>query len=373
MNKVDKKTIIINDIAATSAGAYTILENFLEELVSTSSAHKFNWVIFVSTDKLTKYERENVSVININSKNWITRIYWDLIGLSKWIKKKKINVYRVFSIQNTGLPFLNIKQYIYIHQPLILGRNIRLKPFEWKIMLFRFIYYYCVKWTIKKGSTIIVQTEWMKKELCHQFKLSEDDILIIKPKLKLEVNDIPKADNHVTYKLFYPAVPVVSYKNHELLIKALYELNKLNSGLFNKIQMLFTADQDFNKLTSYYCSLIKKLGVDSNVKWCGYLNREQMNENYIKSDLFLFPSQLESFGLPLIEAAYNNCIIYTLNTSFARELLKNYSKVKYLDNNPLLWAKAIDDFYKNGMEDEGKNRFSVMYEQDRSIISILMN
>lgn len=368
-----KKTFIVNDIAATSAGAYTILENFLEELSNNKAAQDYKWVIFVSCEEFLRYTNNYIQVINVSSKNWFTRIHWDLIGLRKWLKRNSINAYKLFSIQNTGIPFVQAPQFIYIHQPLILARKIKLKSFEWKIKLFRFIYFYCVKWTIKKGSKVIVQTEWMKEEVNKQLKVENKDILVLKPLLKIDIQKNVEKKSDFTYRLFYPAVPVVSYKNYELLIKTLHILKKINAELYKKIEVLITTEKDFNKLTSYYYKLSKRLKVSEKMKWCGYLNQKEMNDAYFNSDIFLFPSRLESFGLPLIEAAHRSNLIVTLNTGFSKELLKDYEKVFFIENDPLKWAEVINDIYKNGVRFEKGNRFNPEFKKERSIVEVLMD
>ncbi|MCD4705019.1 glycosyltransferase [bacterium] len=367
------RTIVVNDIAATSAGAYTILVQFLEEISNTAETKAFDWIIFVSCKELMKYNKDNIKIININSKSWLKRILWDLFGLPYWLKRNNINVYSIYSLQNTGIPFVRIKQYIYIHQPLILGKDINLKRFEWKIKLYRYIYYYCVKWTINKRSTIIVQTKWMKEELCKQFKISKNNIVIIKPNINIDFKIKIEEPKKYSYQLFYPAVPIVSYKNHELLIRTLFELRNINSELFSKIKVIFTTKQSFNKLTEYYYSLSKRLNVSDKIEWLGYLNKRQMEEKYLKSDIFLFPSKLESFGLPLIEAAYRKRKVFTLDNSFSRELLDGYSGVNYLKDDPGIWAKQIEIYYnENISRNRIEEKFNMKKHKDTSIINFLM-
>lgn len=368
-----RKTIVVNDIAATSAGAYTILVQFLEEITNSTETEVFDWIIFVSCEELMKYSKNNIKIININSKSWLKRILWDVFGFSFWLKRNNINVYSICSLQNTGIPFVKTKQYVYIHQSLILGKNINLKWFELKMSLFRYIYYYCVKLTINKNSTIIVQTKWMKEELCKQFKLNEKNIVIIKPKIDFDINVKINESKKYSFQLFYPAVPLASYKNHELLIRTLFELKKINPELFSKIRVLFTTKQSFNKLTKYYSSLSKRLNVSDKIVWLDYLNNRQMEENYFKCDIFMFPSKLESFGLPLIEAAFRKKKILTLDTNFSRELLNNYSGVSYLKDDPKIWAKQIELFYN---ETISRNRivekFIMKNYEDISMVEFLM-
>lgn len=367
------QTIVVNDIAARSGGPLTILKHFFEELLDHTEAKKYQWIVFVSSDELLKYNHvENITVIKIKANNWLKRIYWDTFGLRNWLKKNDIDDFKICSLQNTGMPFIREKQYIYIHQALIFKRNIALKWFEWKIFLYRFIYYYSIKWTINKNSFLIVQTNWMKDALIQQFKVSEKRVMVITPEIPDKEILAPKNPNEYSYELFYPAVPYGSYKNHELLIKTLFELQKIDDDFFSKIKLIFTSKPDFNRLTQYYQSMSKKFNVSKNIEWVGYLNQADLERYYQQCDLFLFPSRVESFGLPLVEAAYRRKIIFTLDTCFSKELLTNYSGTTFLKNNAKEWADSIYKFYTDKMKRiDLPGKYNLKVQNQNSLIDIL--
>ena len=135
-----QKNIVVNYIAASTGGAYTILVQFLESIASNIESKQFNWIVFVSRKELEKYNSENIHIVTINSKGWISRIVWDTSGIQRWLKKNSIKVYKICSLQNTGIPNISAKQYVYLHQPLILAKHIKLKWFEYKMIIYRFIY-----------------------------------------------------------------------------------------------------------------------------------------------------------------------------------------------------------------------------------------
>jgi glycosyltransferase involved in cell wall biosynthesis len=62
----------------------------------------------------------------------------------------------------------------------------------------------------------------------------------------------------------------------------------------------------------------------------GQVSRENVFEMYSKSVL-LFPSFVESFGLPLLEARLSECIIIASSCPFCREILDGYDKVSYFE------------------------------------------
>lgn len=79
----------------------------------------------------------------------------------------------------------------------------------------------------------------------------------------------------------------------------------------------------------------------------GVLEKEEVYKMYSQSVL-LFPSSIETFGLPLLEARLSNTPIIALKTKFSIEILKNYKKVDYFNKgNYKEIAKFMKCFIKN--------------------------
>ena len=58
------------------------------------------------------------------------------------------------------------------------------------------------------------------------------------------------------------------------------------------------------------------------------MTRECVYEQYAKSVL-IFPSYIETLGLPLLEARLTGCPIIAADTPFAKEILDGYNNVAY--------------------------------------------
>jgi len=143
--------------------------------------------------------------------------------------------------------------------------------------------------------------------------------------------------------------------------------------LYSKVKVVFTSTPDYNKVSEYYDAMIKKLGLEDKIKWCGYLNSDEMNTTYFNSDIILFPSKLESLGLPLTEAAYRNRNIFTLDNNFSHELLDGYKGVRFLQDSPLRWAKSIEQFYNRDFaENIIHQKFKLKDDSQKDVVQLLM-
>jgi 1,2-diacylglycerol 3-alpha-glucosyltransferase len=65
--------------------------------------------------------------------------------------------------------------------------------------------------------------------------------------------------------------------------------------------------------------LAGKLGVSGRVTFLGKINHDKVPEVYLSSDIFVFPSLIETQGLTLLEAAYFGMPIVAVDTDICRE------------------------------------------------------
>jgi glycosyltransferase involved in cell wall biosynthesis len=106
------------------------------------------------------------------------------------------------------------------------------------------------------------------------------------------------------------------HKNHRKLIEAWSLMSKSEVRPFLKL----TVDQaNFGDLCKWMDEEIKKN--DLNVKNLGSLSHEQVRALYAEADALIYPSQFESFGLPLIEARIAGLPVLASELDFVRDVL----------------------------------------------------
>lgn len=341
------KVIFVNATAATEGGILSILIQFLENAAKYLDK-SYKCYIFCSLD-LSKYSSENIIIVNIdNAKKWIDRLKWDMYGLKKWSVKNNIKPDLILSLQNTGVKsFNNIKQILYIHQSLPFANEAKWSLFkrkEIKYWFYKNIYKRIIKFTVNKNTNIIVQTEWMKNAIIRDFKIDDKKISVVKPNIsKINIDNVKEAAlNNDKYNIFYPANGYL-YKNHLILIKALSSVKEQNAEIFDKLSLHLTLNYVDSDIANYIDEDIK-----DKVIFHGSMSLDEVYSFYKACDLLVFPSYIETFGLPLIEGAYFGIPILAADMSYSREVIGEYDGVrflKYSDENE--WAKGIIDSYKN--------------------------
>ena len=354
VEKLLTKIIFVNATAATEGGALTILRQFLEGIATYSNKNMY-YYIFCSLDELGLYENKNIIIVNnIKGKKWLDRIKWDLHGLRSWSKKKDIRADLIISFQNTGVRYYkDIKQLIYLHQSIPFAEDINWDFFnkdERILWFYKNIYKRIIKFSIKDNSYILVQTEWMRNAVIKQFNWDSSKIFVIKPDLvKISIEEISNLEfRDRKFHIFYPAHKVI-YKNHELIIRALRHIKDQKKKIYDNLMIHFTIDDNLgNDRNDTIINLIRDLKVNDHIKLEGKLSYETVLSFYKSCDLMLFPSYIETFGLPLIEAASFGIPILAADMDYSREVMVDYEGVKFLDyKDAKLWAKNIILLYNN--------------------------
>ena len=97
-------------------------------------------------------------------------------------------------------------------------------------------------------------------------------------------------------------------------------------------------------------NLAKDLGVTEQVRFIGHVSHDQLSELHLASDLFVFPSRSETFGMAAVEAAMSGLPIVSSNLPVIKEVLtiEGQSAVIFVpDWSPENWVLALHTALKD--------------------------
>ncbi len=311
--------IMVFDVPAENGGALSILKKYYADALNDN---KHEWIFVVSTPQLA--ETENVKVINYPwiKKSWLHRLYFDKFIAHKLVKK--YNVDEVLTLQNVVIPKVNIKQTLYLHQPLpFVEKRYKitdnLKFWIYQNIISRFIYK-----SIKKADKIIVQTNWILNAASVKAKVSKDKFILEPPILNVQAKVLfSKPENNIK-TFFYPAGGYV-YKNHNIIVEACKILKEIG---IEDYKVLFTLNGNENRHIKKLKKIVQEVKLP--IYFIGEISVDEVF-NYYSKTILLFPSYIETFGLPLLEAKMHQCPIVASNCAFSREILSEYDKVFFFD------------------------------------------
>jgi len=337
-----KTVVAVSATALASSGGLTILKQFLDH---AAKRHDTFFYVYVNDESNLK-SSDNIEFVSVGGVSWLERIYWDWKGFSN--RCDSLNIDYVLSLQNTSINIMK-EQIIYLHQPLPFT-DFKFSPFskaDFKLFLYQKFYKYFVYKYCKADTKFVVQTNWMKEAIINQGRIPEENISVIKPDINLpefEITDsvILSRDDYI---LLYPATPLI-YKNHLLLIDVLSLLSNLNMSKGVKLLVTFN-EHDYPE----FVNKAIKLEVLDMIKFLGVIEYSELCQEYVNCDLLLFPSYVETLGLPLLEAACYGCKIICSDLPYSRDVLLGYSSVDFVQyDSPEVWANSIER--KLGVESE---------------------
>lgn len=165
----------------------------------------------------------------------------------------------------------------------------------------------------KNAKKIIVPSVATKNEVMDHLKISETKIAVtyeaVDDKLKIE-NLKLKIGKYGKYFLYvgnaYP------HKNLERLIKAFNEISKE----YKDLRLVFVGNKD------YFYQKLEKENISDKIVFYGKATDDELLTFYSNAIALVSPSLMEGFGLPVLEAMTNNCLVLCSDIPAFREIAK---------------------------------------------------
>jgi glycosyltransferase involved in cell wall biosynthesis len=319
----------------TEGGILSILNdvlNYANEVLS----HRGYEIIALVNDK-SKFNYKNITFLEFPKakSSWLFRIYYEYIYFYFLSKKTKIHLWLAMHDITPHVKAEIVATYCHNASMFY---NLKFSDYFWdlKFTLFSKFYKYLYQINIKKNKFVIVQQDWMRKEFIKIFKI--DNVFVAYPIIEETSVESNKAKQFQNEPLifFYPSLPRV-HKNHHILFEAAKMVR--NSGL--DIKIIVTFDGSENRYSKYLHNRYKEL---SNIDFLGIIKREEVYKYYELCDCLLFPSQLESWGLPLSEFLPYKKPVIVSNLPYASEVLNGFDKTVLFNSDSAedLAAKIVD-------------------------------
>ena len=307
--------VLVYDVAAQEGGAATVLESFYHSL-TTETDHDYYFVLSL----LEFPETDHAHMVRLPwvKKSWFHRLYCDYIYMPRLIKKLGID--QVLSLQNMGIPGCKIPQTVYVHNAIPFTEH----RFSFRTERFLWVYQNIIgKMTcrsLKKATGIIVQTQWMKDAVSEKCGVDPERIEVRRVENSMMGQGTYQSADPVTF--FYPA-SAATFKNHRAILDACKLLR--DKGICDyKVQFTLTEQE------GGAAAELARQARENNlpIEFIGMQNREQMAQRYSES-ILLFPSYLETVGLPLLEAKQYGAPIIASDCAYAHETVGEYENVSY--------------------------------------------
>lgn len=281
---------------------------------------KNNYVLFVNSKDRIEVEEK---IINSKWKVIVTDIKWHSLS-------EQINFSRIISKENPDLmhfPYISVpvfynKPYVVtVHDLIPLHFTTgKASTLPLPLYLFKRIgYERVIRNAIKRAQAVIVPSDFVKEDVKKTFKINEEKIVVTKEATeeglgwntkegRQKTEDLGQKTNGKYFLYVGNAYP---HKNLERLIKGFNIFNKKN------IKLILVGKSDH-----FYRNLEVKFKSE-NIIFYGSASEEQLRQLYGNCLALVQPSLMEGFGLTVLEAMANKCLVLASNIPVIRELAKD--------------------------------------------------
>lgn len=334
-----RKNVVISGVNLTNSGPLSILH----ECVNYAAIHlneSFRIIVLVNNADLIKKSGVTVYEFPWSKKSWFFRLYYEYYFFLRL--SKRLKPYLWLSLHDITPKIKSKIQAVYCHNPSpfyrISAREIILDP---KFALFNLFYKYLYKINIRKNDFVIVQQEVMRRRFGKLYGLS--NIVVAHPQVNFysEIKKVKASDKADKTIFFFPAFPRV-FKNFEVVCRAACILTERG---INNFEVCFTFSGSENWYARHIYRKYRKI---KNIKFMGLLSRDKVFEFYTVSDCLVFPSRLETWGMPITEFKLFDKPILLADAEYARETLGDYSKGVFFNSADYVGlAHKMEGFMKN--------------------------
>lgn len=376
--------IVINAVAAKIGGGVTYITNFLRHL--NPLARDIEFEVLISPETVGKLGNlpPNIHLITtrIGHAGWARRLWWEQVTLRSFLKEKKADI--LFSSANFGMIGCPVKQILLIQNALYFS-----KAFQGSILpryspLIR-VPFLLRRWLIcqsaRSADLVIVPSQATLNDMSRFARIPTGKTLLDPFGQVVAPSDSGPSEMEVrtfrqtipgTIRLLYVSY-YMAHKNLTTLLRAIPLLNgrgrlkfKLTTTLNPTTEganWMVTADTDL--------SLTKQTDTRDCVQLIGPLTRAETDKLYPQFDIFVFPSLVESFGFPLVEAMSNKLPVVAADTPINREICGGaavyFSPLDSEDLARQVERVALDQPLRENLSAAGLARVSALFQWDRHV------
>jgi glycosyltransferase involved in cell wall biosynthesis len=340
--------ILLNAVSAKMGGAANYIKNLAVELSEFESEHEF---VFLAPEVQARSIRElapNIRVVvpNVGHDRIAARLWFDNVTLRRLIRRERIDV--LFSTANFAMFWCPCRQVLLVRNALYFSTIYARKILTRKMMsrrLENLLRRRLICRSTKAADIVMVPSESMLDDLHLCCFVSPEKTVVnyygvntalLRATRRSSENGFASPRCRLVYTSLY-----AEHKNVITLLRALLEL--VRSG--TDCRLVSTADPNWEQAswTSTWkedALLAASSELIQHLEFKSPCNVEEMAELYAGADVFVYPSVIESFGHPLVEAMAVGLPIVAADSPVNRELCRD-AAIYFSPFDPADFARKI--------------------------------
>lgn len=189
------------------------------------------------------------------------------------------------------------------------------------------LYLYLERQCFKNAKKIIANSKMVKNEIINSYKINPEKIRVIYSGIELKKFEYRESFDKLSKEFnIQENSPIILFVGSGYKRKGVNEFLNIIASLENRDVIAFIIGKE--KKIEFYKNIARQLGIESRVFFVGA--RNDVDDFYAISDIFLFPTHYEPFGNVILEAMNKKNVIFTTMQNGASEILDN----EFIMQNP---------------------------------------
>ena len=285
------------------------LEQYIYETSCTilkESKGNNTFTIFVKGNPDTTKLPNGAVVVNLPD-----TFYWNLF-LLPWYRKCDAFVFftestPLFLWKKSVVVFFDAAYY-YFGSRTLYARLVRTVLAKWRSYMMR------------SSQHVVVISEASKRDLVQNFSIPEDHISVIYPGFKTFGIETPILTTEPQEPFFMYLGPMKERKNVLRIVEAYIEFRQKTN--FSH-QLYLVGRKSNGTYESSVLERIKESEYEDSIIFKTSVDDSELHNLYTKATALVYPSLLEGFGLPILEALNCGCFVITASTTSTKEAIGN--------------------------------------------------
>ncbi len=184
-------------------------------------------------------------------------------------------------------------------------------------------YYQLVNWTeysVKHARAVFTISEFSRNAIIKQYSYDPERVFVTYPGLTLDKSMRTSVNIEKKYSLNRPFILSVGTiqprKNFEKLIEAFSQLKKKKE--YTNLDLVIVGKKGW--LFEPILAAPEKFNIKESVHFLDFVPDEDLPSLYKQAECFVLPSLYEGFGLPVLEAMANSCMVVVSKVSSLPEI-----------------------------------------------------
>lgn len=320
--------ILIDGLSARVGGGVTYLKNILPALARLKTGFSFFVVLspLYQKDVISSLPAEiELIPVELPAEPLVHRFVFQQINLPGLIRHLQISLF--FAVAEAGYLNIPVPFVILARNPSIYSGFDSSAISQLPLLWHRFVRQVPVFLSFQKANRIIFVSAAFRDQVVRQMHIDPGKTHVVHHGLNAIFHQpLPPSTSSDDSRPYFLYVSSINpHKNHEVLLRA-YAMLPTNAP-----DLVIAGEPLHNPTFRMLQTMVTDLGLDRRIRFLGGVAYEQLPALYRNAVASIFPSRLETFGHPLVEAMAARVPIIASNLPVCREICQDAAL--YFDPN----------------------------------------